>query len=134
MLVLIPIIGTCTLTWNSVPDLDVVGYRLYATLPGHWHGELMDEVHLEDLDDSTAPQWEALCARGESWVVTAFDFAGNESAPSNEAEVMRMPDPHRYGYMWECRGVGQWRRCVLVPPGEPVETCRGRVCLTVPGS
>ncbi|EKN65120.1 membrane carboxypeptidase [Neobacillus bataviensis LMG 21833] len=67
-----------TLTWNSSPDNDVVGYRVYQG-----GSKVASIVNGSSL---------SFTAGNGAYYVTAVDIAGKESAPSNHVEIGAIPE------------------------------------------
>jgi hypothetical protein len=81
---------TVAFGWDANTEPDLAGYRLYSTAtPG-----VYEEQPVADVTTNTA---RVGVSEGQHWfVVTAYDWAGHESDPSNEvALVADYTEPNR---------------------------------------
>jgi PKD repeat protein len=77
--------GRVTLTWDAASDTDLAGYRVYRrNTDGTWPAAPLATTNASTLSyaDTTAANGTAYTYR-----VTAYDAAGHESPPSNEASA-----------------------------------------------
>lgn len=88
--------GDAVLTWNANSEADLAGYRVYVGLRTGFFNLPVPEVVVR-LDVGKVTTWTVPnLAEGLTYyfVVTAYDTAGNESAPSNEGSkaIPILPD------------------------------------------
>jgi len=80
VLILVPVLvsaqSSVTLVWDANTETDLAGYRLYC-----------DKLPMLDVGNVTTIGVD-LPAGDNSCYVTAYDFSGNESAPSNVATTV----------------------------------------------
>jgi hypothetical protein len=76
--------GAIEVSWSPSPEPDLAGYRIYRATPGGEPVRLAEvgpgETSYRDASEAGAPYL---------YTLTAVDAAGNESAPSAAAEVIR---------------------------------------------
>lgn len=72
-----------TFTWDANTESDLAGYRLYTV-----SGELVKEMTASEVQTVL----EDVGPGEHSWYLTAFDFAGNESGPSNIVSTTLVDD------------------------------------------
>ena len=80
-----------TLAWDANTEADLAGYRLYQA-------EKIGDVTTAWEQVAEIPAGTEICTvtvdddKDYAWLLTAFDSKGNESFPSNMAELVKQPD------------------------------------------
>ena len=76
--------GTATFTWDPVDANDLSGYRLYMSDTSGQYGK----TPIKEIPAGTETATLAMPSAERYFVLTAFDFEGNESKHSNEVMVV----------------------------------------------